>query len=137
MWEALENMFQCPTLLNELSPTRRFYTAAMQRDEEMINYKNGVRPLATTFKSMNVEVDDSELAMACLNGLPSTYENVIVFSDALGDDDQRFIFALVQNNLLQEEQRSIEQDTYGHENSSSALLGVNDKQDDKRSHHRG
>ena len=35
---------------------------------------------------MNAQVDDAEVAMAILNGLPEQYSGLIVALDVLGDD---------------------------------------------------
>ena len=54
---------------------------------------------------MNVEIDDKEIAMAVLNGLPPRFDNLIVALDALGNEDKVFGLEFVKSRLLQEEQR--------------------------------
>ena len=76
------DVFERHTLLNKLSARRRLYTATMEHGEKMLTYLNRVKQLAATLKSMGVAIDDQELAMAALNGLPSTYESLIVALDA-------------------------------------------------------
>lgn len=55
---------------------------------------------------MDVHIEDKALAMAAFNGLPSSYEYLIVALDALGSDDKTFSFELVKSRLFQEEHRA-------------------------------
>ena len=55
---------------------------------------------------MNVDIDDKEMAMAVLNGLPARFESLIVALDALGSEDKMFSLDFVKSRLLQEEQRA-------------------------------
>ena len=71
----------------------------------MLAYSNLVRQLAARLKSMNVEIDDKEIAMAALNGLPARFESLIVALNALGSEDKMFSLEFVESRLLQEEQR--------------------------------
>lgn len=59
-----------------------------------------------TLESMTCNVDDKELSLAALNGLPSNFEHVIVPLVALGNDDKLFSFGFMENRLLHEELRS-------------------------------
>ncbi len=124
MWEAITNVFERHTLLNKLSARRKFYTVTMEKGEKMLTYLNRVKQLAATLKSMKVDIDDKEIAMAALNGLPSTYEGLIVALDALGNDDKSFTFDLVKSRLLQEEQRATEREKIVPSTRPSALVGV-------------
>ena len=111
MWQTIMNVFERHTLLNKLSARRKFYTVSMENNEKMLTYLNRVKQLAATLKSMNVDIDDQEMAMAALNGLPSSYEGLIIALDALGNDTKTFNFDLVKSRLLQEEQRANERAT--------------------------
>ena len=122
MWTAIKNVFERHTLLNKLSARRKFYTVTMENGEKVLTYLNRVKQLSATLKSMGVEIDDKEQAMAALNGLPPSYENLIVALDALGNEDRSFSFDLVKSRLLQEEQRAVERDSYVIEPKLSALL---------------
>eukprot|EP00171_Calliarthron_tuberculosum_P005101 IDg5101t1 len=82
---------------------RDFYTASMRNGEKMMVYINRVRQMALTLESMNVTIDDKELAMAVLNGLPERYQSIITALDAIGDEDASFTFDKVRSRLLQEE----------------------------------
>jgi hypothetical protein len=55
---------------------------------------------------MGVEIDDNEMAMALLNGLPDRFDGLISALDALGNEDKIFTFEFVKSRLLQEEQRA-------------------------------
>ena len=104
MWKCILNVFQRHTLLNKLAARRNFYTVTMKHGEKMLNYINRIRQLASTLKSMDAHVEDAEVAMTILNGLPQQYSNLIVALDALGSD-QAFTVDFVKSRLLQEEQR--------------------------------
>ena len=104
MWKCILNVFQRHTLLNKLAARRNFYTASMKHGEKMLNYINRVRQLASILKSMDGNVEDAEIAMTILNGLPQQYSNLIVALDALGSDET-FTIDFVKSRLLQEEQR--------------------------------
>ena len=96
----------------------------MEHGENMLTYLNRVKQFAATLKSMGVEIDDQELAMATLNGLPSTYESLIVALDALVNKERCFTFELVKSRLLQEDQRALERESPHLDPKSSALVGV-------------
>ena len=74
MWTCIKDLFERHTLLNKLAARRRFYTATMEEGEKVLTYINRVQQLAATLKSMGIEVDEKEVAMAVLNGLPPQYE---------------------------------------------------------------
>lgn len=105
MLERIVAVFQRHTLLNKLRARREFYTATMNPNEKILTYITRIRHLSTILKSMGVQVDDEEVAMAVLNGLPTTYGNIITALDALGDDS-KFTLEFVKSRLLQEEQRN-------------------------------
>ncbi|CDF39993.1 unnamed protein product [Chondrus crispus] len=67
MWEAIVNVFERHTLLNKLAARREFYTVKMLSGEKVLAYINRVKQLAAILKSMSVNIDDKEMAMAVLN----------------------------------------------------------------------
>eukprot|EP00171_Calliarthron_tuberculosum_P016921 IDg16921t1 len=87
MWEEICNVHQRHTLLNKLSARRDFYTATMQDGEKMLVYINRIRQMGLILQSMDVIIDDKEMAMAVLNGLPQRFETIITALDAIGDED--------------------------------------------------
>ena len=124
MWKTIIDVFERHTLVSKLSARRKFYTITMERGEKVLAYLYRVEQLDSTLKSMKVEIDDKELVMATLNGPPSSYESLIVALDALGNDDETFIFDLVKSRLLQEEQWSSERERVIPPPKPSALVGV-------------
>lgn len=106
MWEAIVNVFERHTLLNKLAARREFYTVKMLSGEKVLAYINRVKQLAAILKSMSVNIDDKEMAMAVLNGLPARFEALIVALDALGNEEKIFSLDFVKSRLLQEEQRA-------------------------------
>ena len=105
MWTTIKNVFERHTLLNNLAARRNFYTVTMESGEKMLAYLNRVKQLAAVLKSMSVTIEDKEIGMVALNGLPPKFDGLIVALDALGSDDKNFSFDLVKSRLLQEEQR--------------------------------
>ena len=72
----------------------------------MLTYVNRVRQMASILTSMEVHIDDKEMAMAVLNGLPPRYGAIITALDAIGDEDPSFTLDKVRSRLLQEEKRA-------------------------------
>ncbi len=105
MWTAIRNVFERHTLLNKLSARRKFYTAAMEGNESVLKFANRIRQLAASLKSMNVDIPQSEMAMALLNGLPQEYNALISALDAVEDDDAELDWEFVKSRVMQEEQR--------------------------------
>ena len=63
--------------------------------------------------------------MHAQNGLPASYESLIVALDALGNDEKCFTFELVKSRLLQEEQLSLNRAATSTDlQTPSALLNV-------------
>lgn len=105
MWKAILDIFERHTLLNKLSARRTFYTASIKEDESVVSFITRVRYMASTLKSMSVTIDDAEMAMAVLNGLPDLFDNLISALDALRNEHERFTLDFVKSRVLKEEQR--------------------------------
>lgn len=105
MWNEICNVHQKHTLLIKVAARRDFYTALMSDGERMLIYINRILQMASTRQSMDVVKDDKELAMAELNGLPSSFETIITGLDPIGDEHASFAFGKVRGRLLQEETR--------------------------------
>ena len=105
MWNMICDIFEKHTLLNKLAARRRFYTATMTEGESVLSFSARVRQLAASLKSMGVTVDDKEMAMGFLCGLPETFDSLISALDALIDDNKNFTFQFVVSRCQQEEQR--------------------------------
>ena len=106
MWDAIVNVFERHTLLNKLAARRDFYTVKMLSGEKVLPYINRVKQLAAILKSVSVNIDDKEMAIAVLNGLPARFQALIVALDALGNEEKIFSLDFVKSRLLQEEQRA-------------------------------
>ncbi len=105
MWNTICNVFERHTLLNKLAARRKFYTATKKEVETALQFSNRIRQLASTLKSMNVTIDDAEMAMAMLNGLPEAYDPLISALDAISGEDETLKFDYVKSRVMQEEQR--------------------------------
>ncbi len=105
MWIAIQNVFERHTLLNKLAARRKFYTATMTETESVLQFSNRIRHLSLTLKSMSVRIDESEMAMALLNGLPDHYHPLISALDALGSEEDELKFEFIKSRVMQEEQR--------------------------------
>lgn len=53
---------------------------------------------------MGVDVDEKEIKMAVLNGLPDLFDGLISALDTLGKEEELFILEFFKSRLLQEEQ---------------------------------
>jgi gag-polypeptide of LTR copia-type len=61
--------------------------------------------LTEELKAMGVTIDEEEVAMAVLNGLPPKYDHLIVALDTMGDD-AKLTLEFTRSRLMKEEQRS-------------------------------
>lgn len=105
MWNTIKNIFERHTLLNKLSARRKFYTAIKSERESVLEFSNRIQHMSSTLKSMNVEIDDSEMAMTLLCGLPDPYDHLISALDAMGTDEKILKFDHIKSRVMQEEQR--------------------------------
>ena len=117
MWNSVVNIFQRRTLLNKLKARRNFYSAQMLDGEKVLTYINRVRQLASDLKSMDVEVEDEDIAMSVLCGLPGKFEHLIVAIDTVADNS-KLSLDFVKSRLLQEEQRMDERTPVNKSNSA-------------------
>ena len=122
MWVAIRNVFERHTLLIKLSARKKFYTAAMNIDESVLQFANRIRQLASTLKSMNVVISESEMAMALLNGLPEEYNALISALDAIDEDETKLKFEFIKSRAMQEEQRISMRAKSAQEKSEAAAL---------------
>lgn len=108
MWRAINDVFEKHKILNRLNARHHFYTATMTASENILTYKNRIRRLGTTLESMGVTLDEEEMAMGVLKGLPSSYDNLVSALDAVcssGESSSTLNMDLVRSRLLQKEQR--------------------------------
>lgn len=137
MWTEICNVHQRHTLLNKLAARRDFYTATMRSDERILSYINRVRQMASVLESMGVEIEDKELAMAVLNGLPDRYQPIITALDAIDDEDDSFTLDKVRSRLLQEEKRSSIRSDDPANNIGKALFNKGKSRLRRNSHKKG
>ena len=131
MWTSIRNVFERHTLLNKLAARRAFYTATKTEDETVLQFSNRIRQLSATLKSMSVDIDECEMSMALLNGLPDVYDNLICVLDSLGTEtnveSEYLKFDYVKQRILQEEQRiEMRNKEAVVKSESAALVSVND-----------
>ena len=88
-WTTILELFQRKTLLNKLMARRRFYAAKMEATEKAMAFISCVRQLSYDCKALDISIDDKDVAMTVLCGLPQKYEHLIVCllytSDAADD----------------------------------------------------
>lgn len=128
MWTSIRDVFERHTLLNKLSARRKFYTASKEESESILQFSNRIRHLGSTLKSMNVTIDENEMAMAFLNGLPDPYDPLISALDAVGNEESKLDFDHVKSRVMQEEQRmGMRVAAASSKAESAALLAENQK----------
>ena len=102
-------MFQRKTLLNKLTSRRKFYSAKMENGKKEMSFISRVRHLAADCKAIEVTIEDKDMAMTVLCGIPQKYEHLIVAIDA-ATSDSSLSMDFVKSRLLQEEQRMMARD---------------------------
>lgn len=105
MWLEIQNIFEKLTLLNKLSARCKFYTANKSDTESILEFSNRIQHMSSNLKSMNVTIDDTEMAMTLLCGLPDTYDTLISASDDIGREETVLEFYYVKIRVMQEEKR--------------------------------
>ena len=81
----------------------------MADSEKSMAFISRFRQLGADCKAMVVAIDDQEMAMMVLCGLPPKYEHLIVAIDAAADD-RSLSMDFIKSRLLQEEQRMLDRD---------------------------
>lgn len=130
MWSLIADIFEKHTLLNKLSARRRFYTAKMEDGEKIRSFAACLRQLASTLKSISVDVKDNEMAMALLSGLPDRFDGLTSALDALVDDAKTFTLAFVLVRVKQEERRHADRDKEAIVKAETAALVASQKKKD-------
>ena len=105
MWQKICDVFEIHSLLNKLSARRKFYTATMKERETVLHFANHIRQLAATLNSMVAIIDESEMAMALLNGLLEAYDPLISALDEIICEGATLEYDHVKSRTMQEEQR--------------------------------
>ena len=110
-WKSILDLYQRKTLLNKVLIRRKFYSVKMATNEKVMPFISRVRQLAADCKAMDVPIDDTEMAMTVLCGLPSKFDNLIVAIDA-ATADTSLSMDFVKSRLLQEEQRMMDREHF-------------------------
>lgn len=87
MWRSLMDIFERHNLLNKLTARRRFYIATMSETETVLAFTNQISQLGARLIAMGLIVEDQEMDMAALNGLPDKFDHLISALDTLGTED--------------------------------------------------
>lgn len=103
VWRGICNVFQRKTLLNGIKARRAFYSLKMRDDEKVLHFINRVRHLVFDLKWMEILVEEEDIAMALLCGLPDRFEHLIVAIDTT-NRDRELSLDFVKSCLLQKEQ---------------------------------
>ena len=74
MWSGICDVFEKHTLLNKLTALRRFYTAVMKDNHKILDFAARIRRHASSLKSMGISIEDQDLAMNLLSGLPDRFD---------------------------------------------------------------
>jgi hypothetical protein len=109
LWNAIIDLFQRKTMPSKLTTRRMFYSAKMAENDKALAFTSRFRQLAADCKAMEVKIDDTEMAMTVLCGLPQNYEHLIVAIDA-ATDNFNLSMDFVKSRLLQDEQRMLDRD---------------------------
>ena len=104
MWTAIKNIFERLTLLNKLYARNVFYTATMGSQETVLQFSNRIRQLCAKLKSMNVEISDSEMAIALLNGLLEEHNALISVPDTIDEGERKLNFEFIKSRIIHEKQ---------------------------------
>lgn len=70
----------------------------------MLEFVSRIRQLAEDLKSMEVTIEDSEMAVALLNGLPGRFDGIISVLNALRNDEKLFTFEFAKIRCQQKKQ---------------------------------
>lgn len=126
MCHKICDAFERHTLLNKFSARPKFYTATKREEETTVQFSNRIRQLASTLKSINVLIDESEMVMAMLNGLPEVYDPLISALDAVnGAEEEKLKFNYAKSRVMQEEQRvSIRNDQAATRTQETAFIST-------------
>lgn len=122
MWNLVCDIYEKHALLNQLAARRKFYSAAMDESEKVLEFAARVRQVASTLKSMNVTVEDQGKAITFLSGLPNRFDSIITALDALSDVEGKFTFDFVVSRCNQEEQPHLLRDIQSLAKSETAAL---------------
>ena len=104
-WDTLVQLYETKDLSNRLFLRRKFFTVQMANHEHMITYINRVKVMADKLAAIGASVEEEDIVMTLLSGLPENYNNLIVALEVKIDD---LTLDSVTARLLHEEARRME-----------------------------
>lgn len=104
MWTSLLDIYEKHTVLNRLTSRRKFHTAHMEEGESILGCVNRVQTLVTTLRNMGVVIDEAEMAMGVIDGVPDRFDGLISALAAVNITGTKFTPDFVRSRLLQEDQ---------------------------------
>lgn len=76
MLKSIYHVFECYTLLCDLRARREFYIMDMRASKNMQSFINRLQQLSSVMKTIGVQIDNQELAVATFKGLSSQYKSL-------------------------------------------------------------
>jgi hypothetical protein len=107
-WEALRETFAPSDTCGKRSLLKRLFTALFQDYSSMETYINDVVSIVQKFSDLEYDIDDKVVAYVLLNGLPASYEALVMALDNCG---KKLTPALVKARLMAEDVRRVENKT--------------------------
>lgn len=101
-WKTLKELHSKHGLLHTLQLMRDFFNVRMKKDESMRAYLGRLMDLHRKLTDLKYNLEDREVALVMLMGLPETYETLIF---SLEQEEESIITAKVKARLLVEEKR--------------------------------
>lgn len=83
MWNTILNIFERHALRNTLHERQKLYIGTKQFGEKVLSSVGWLKELTRPLRSMDIEIDDKERAMAVLDRHAPSFENLILGLDAL------------------------------------------------------
>ena len=101
VWTKLEALYEGKGLANRLFLRRRFFTISMAGGEAVLEYVNRVKELAGQLEAINAGLEEEDVVMTLLCGLPESYNSLITSLESRNEDELSLEF--VTARLLHEE----------------------------------
>lgn len=84
------DIFEKQMLLNKLDACSSFYNVSMNEKEKVLGLSSGIQQIDGTLKSLGVIIEDYNMAMELLNGLPGRFYGLINVLHELLNDERLF-----------------------------------------------
>jgi hypothetical protein len=103
IWDKLENVHMARGLATRLALRRRFHSMSKDDLQSMQSYIAIVQDVARRLEDLGAKISDEEIILALTEGLPQSYESLIVSLDATLPDQLNVDHVITR--LLNEEAR--------------------------------